>query len=78
MDAKDLFKKLVNDAKERKTGVLHSPIMYYGSQHISDFEIKKKHVGKFSYITNEFIDKLSDQDLEMELVSFIYKCFQQR
>lgn len=77
MDAKVLFKKLVKDAMER-THCVPSRIMSYGSQCPFDFEAGKKRKGRFAHLTDEFIDALDDEKLEREMVTFIYKCFQQR
>lgn len=78
MDVKVLFKKLIADAKcATRNG---TEIMSYGSQRITDFEDDKKpsRRGKFAHLTDEFIDGLDDAELEREMVSFIYRCFQQR
>lgn len=80
MDAKALFKKLVAQAKHPIRN--DKEIMSYGSQRGHDFELDSRgrtaHHGRFSHLTDEFIDGLDDADLEREMVSFIYRCFQQR
>jgi len=86
MDARTLFKKLVADAKKELTRevVLTQPrdIMSYGSQRASDFKKDTKnrgaYDGKHAHLTDEYIDSLNDKDLEDEMVTFIYKCFQSR
>ena len=80
MEAKELFKKLVSDAQFADREQSPRPIMTYGSQRITDFEDDKKpsRRGKFAHLTDEFIDGLGDAELEREMVSFIYRCFQQR
>lgn len=78
MEAKELFKKLVADAKRPiRNGV---SIMSYGSQRASDFEgdPRGRCNGRFAHLTDEFIDGLDDVELEHEMVRFIYTCFQQR
>ena len=76
--AKELFKKLRYDAQfsDRPAGAA-GPIMTFGSQHKSDFE-SGKHKGRFAHLTNEYIDGLTDEQVETEMVSFIMRCFQQR
>jgi len=71
MEARELFKKLVKDAKERS----QESLMGHGSQHPSDFEMPK---GRFCHISDNFIDSLSDQGVEDKMVQFIYLCFRQR
>jgi hypothetical protein len=79
MEAKALFKKLIDDAK-KPTIRNEATIMSYGSQRITDFEDDKRpsRKGRFAHLTNEYIDGLTDAELEQEMVSFIYRCFQQR
>jgi FAD synthase len=71
MEAKELFKKLVKDARERNV----ETIMAHGSQHPSDFKMPK---GRFCHISDAFIDSLSDEGVEEKMVTFIYQCFRQR
>ena len=71
MEAKELFKKLVKDAREKS----QVSLMGQGSQRPSDFEMPK---GKFCHISDAFIDSLSDQGIEDQMVQFIYMCFRQR
>ena len=78
MEAKALFKKLVKDARERNTDTDPRPIMAYGSQRQSDFEVGKRSKGCYSHLTDEYIDGLDDKELEWQMVSFIYTCFRQR
>lgn len=75
MTAKELFKKLVKDAKERNVDQDHRPIMTYSSVAPSDFKMPK---GKFCHLTDAFIDSLSDEGVEEKMVQFIYTCFRQR
>lgn len=75
MDAKELFKKLVKDAKERNVEQDPRPIMSHGSQHPSDFRMPK---GRFCHLTDAFIDSLSDEGVEEKMVTFIFQCFRQR
>lgn len=86
MEAKQLFKKLVRDAQvplsEEILNAGTRTMMSYGSQRTSDFAKDKKnreHLhGRFSHLTDDYIDGLDDQKLEEEMVSFIYRSFQQR
>jgi len=81
MDARALFKKLVNDAKKPYTESVAQnprPIMSYGSQRPSEFERGKKVDGPYARLTDEFIDSLDDTALETEMVLFITRCFRQR
>lgn len=81
MDARALFKKLVADAKVNQSVSREQnprPIMSYGSQRPSEFEKGKKQAGPYAHLTDEYIDGLSDIDLENEMVQFIYRCFRQR
>jgi len=78
MDAKTLFKKLRFDAEFGTSEDTPRPIMTHGSQsRQSDFATGKR-PGRFAHLTNDYIDSLSDAELEREMVTFIYRCFQQR
>jgi hypothetical protein len=69
MDSRELFKKLIRDAKDYKG------VMSYGSQAPRHFVGKN---AQFACLTDAYIDGLSQDSLEVELVKFIAFCFRQR
>lgn len=80
MDTRDLFKQLVCDAMLEGTEREHAQTVLgtHGSQRPDYFTKKGKHVGKWSHLTDEYIDSLPEKKLNDELIIFIYSCFQQR
>lgn len=65
---REFYKQSVNDVKTRSNS------MYYSSLSLREFEKK----GKYSHLTDEWIDNLSEEDLKKSLTFFIADCFRQR
>ena len=77
MDTRELFKKLVAEAKgpasEATTG-----LGTHGSHRGDWFTKGKQHEGKYVYLTDDEIDTMPEKELHDTMIKFIADCFMQR